>query len=189
MGTVFRHIADEVLRPKKGYRRTCQVCARTGVDVYPASGNIALPDGSEGADCAVACAECLLGGRVEPTCAFQVDEVIRSYLDRQFKDHTGLFRLRRAAELAAAYRQTPDIPLFLQNNDWPLCCGDLTEFFGSPRNKRELIRLSRTAVYWKKKVRENDVDFADTGPPESYDEVSMFRCPSCAKVYWTWQFT
>jgi hypothetical protein len=193
MGTVFRYIADEALRPAEAaFKRTCQVCGQKGVDVYRADGNVGLPDGrvAGGVGVAVACADCLRGGRVEKTCAFDVDEVIHRYLEKLYRrDRTCLFILRRLVELAAAYRQTPDGPLFLQHNDWPLCCGDLTEFTGSPKNKKELVRLTKTGVYWEGQVKKSRVDFEETGPPESYTEVSIFRCLACQKVYWTWQFT
>jgi hypothetical protein len=182
---------DSALKPAEAvFKRTCQVCARKGVDVYRADGHIAHPDGREGEGVAVACADCLRGGRVEKTCSFEVDEVIRQYLDKfHRRDRTHLFRLRRLVELAAAYRQTPDGPLFLQNQDWPLCCGDLTEFTGSPKNKKELVRLTKSGIYWEGQVKKNRVDFEESGPPEFYGEVSIFQCLACQKVYWTWQFT
>ena len=191
MGTIFRYIADKALKPAAAvYKRTCQVCSRKGIDVYAAQGAVALPDGSEGDEVAVACADCLRAGRVEKTCAFEVDEVIRRYLDALHRrDRSHLYRLRRLVELAAAYRQTPNSPRFLQRQDWPLCCGDLTEFTGSPRNKKELVALTRSGVYWEGQVKKNRVDFEETGPPGSYSEVSIFRCLACKQVYWTWQFT
>jgi hypothetical protein len=193
LGTVFRYTADGALKPAEAaFKRTCQVCARTGVDVYRADGRIALPDGrvAEGVGVAVACADCLRAGRVEKNCSFEVDEVIRRYLDAfHRRDRTHLFRLRRLVELAAAYRQTPDGPLFLQGQDWPLCCGDLTEFTGPPRNKKDLLRLTKSGVYWEGQVKKNRVDFEESGPPESYTEVAVFQCLACQKVYWTWQFS
>jgi hypothetical protein len=191
MGTIFRYIADAALEPAEAdFNRTCQVCARTGVDIYRADGHIALSDGREGDGVAVACADCLHAGRVEKTCSFDVDEVIQRYLSTfHRRDRTNLFRLRRLVELAAAYRQMPTGPLFMQSQDWPLCCGDLTEFTGSPRNKKELVRLSKSAIYWQGQVKKQGEDFEDSGPPESYNEVSSFQCLACQKVYWTWQFT
>lgn len=190
MGKLFRYIADEAIKPPdRRPKRDCHACEKEGTDVYDIQGNVAKRNGTEGAEVYSACVRCIQTGRVEPATAFEVDEVIRKYLATHYKDRTHLFRLQRLLELATAYRRTPNVPLFLQHQDWPLCCGDLTEFTGSPKTKKELVKLSTTATYWQGEVMKCFVNFEETGAPESLREVSRFRCLTCPKVYWTWQFT
>jgi hypothetical protein len=190
MGTVFRYVADAALKPLKGYRRTCQVCAATGVDVYNAHGRVLLPDGAEGDACYAACADCLRAGRVAHIGEWATDEAIRAYARSHLRDRPADERKRLEARLRDALRRTPRAPQFAQSDDWPLCCGEPTEFTGNPRGLRELIRLSESAVYWEKRARrDHDYDFDDLGPPESWSDVSVFRCLHCDKVYWVFQFT
>jgi hypothetical protein len=190
MGTVFRYIADKALKPLTGLRRTCQVCDRRSVDVYWAVGHIVLPGGAEGEECAAACTDCLRGGRVAHISEWATDATIRAYARRHLRGRPADERQRLEATLRDALRRTPMAPMFLQADDWPMCCGDLTEFTGSPRNLRALIQLTESAVYWEKRAwRNHDIDFEEDGPPESWTDVSEFRCLHCPKRYWVFQFT
>jgi uncharacterized protein CbrC (UPF0167 family) len=190
MGRVFRYIADAALKPLTGHGRTCQVCDARGVDVYNAHGNILLPGGKEGEDCYAACAACLRAGRVIHIGESETDRSIRAYVRKYLRDGSAAKRKRLEDTLRDALRRTPRIPLFVQGDDWPLCCGDLTEFTGSPRGLRALIRLSKSAVYWEKRpLEDHDYDFEEDGPPEDWSDVSAFRCLHCDKQYWVFQFT
>jgi hypothetical protein len=51
--------------------------------------------------------------------------------------------------------------MFLQTIDWPMCCGDLTEFTGNPRSLRVLVRptsrpFSGTSRRYATHVRHTD---------------------------------
>jgi uncharacterized protein CbrC (UPF0167 family) len=190
MGKVFRYIADAALKSEKGYQRTCQVCEARGVDVFNAHGNVLLPTGKEGEDCYVACAACLRGGRVIHIGEWETDKLIKAYVRKYLPKSPAVKRKKLEETLRAALRRTPRVPSFAQGDDWPMCCGDLTEFTGSPRSLRELIRLSRSAVYWEQRARDDhDYDFEEDGQPESWSDVSVFRCLHCDKRYWVFQFT
>lgn len=190
MGSVFRYIADHALTSAdEFFEGICQVCNKKEVEVFEVSGTIALEDGKLGEDVYAACGDCIRGGRIEKTGADVIDAQVRKYLKGIYKDRTPIYLMRRSLELSVAYRQTPDSPLFVQNPDWPLCCGDLTEFTGSPASETELIRLTRDGTYWQERVETNNVNFEKTGPPECLREVSRFECLNCHKCYWTWQFT
>jgi hypothetical protein len=55
---------------------------------------------------------------------------------------------------------------------------------------RELIRLSESDVYWQRQaMRHHRINFEADGRPESWSDVSLFRCLHCSKNYWVFQFT
>jgi hypothetical protein len=90
----------------------------------------------------------------------------------------------------ARLRATPRIPLQMQGTDWPLCCGRLTEFIGSPLNLEELILVQADGVFWDRRPDSSLIyDARIDGPPESFDEVSVFHCLICGKKYWIFQPT
>ena len=92
MGTVFRYVADAALKPLTGYRRTCQACGGTGVDVYSSHGRVIRPDGTEGDDCYAACAACLRAGRVSHIGEWATDETIKAYVRRHLRDRPEIGR-------------------------------------------------------------------------------------------------
>lgn len=89
------------------------------------------------------------------------------------------------------YRHTPDIPMFMQYDDRPLCCNDIVEFTGHPQDDDELCLMAESCSYWKKGPVSSDEwpDFRQDGPPESYHDVAGFCCRHCGQKYFTFQFT
>jgi hypothetical protein len=78
----------------------------------------------------------------------------------------------------------------MQGTDWPLCCGRLTEYVGSPLNLEELIRVQADVVSWDSGPESSmSYDARNDGPPESFEEVAVFRCLVCEEQYWTFQPT
>ena len=91
--------------------------------------------------------------------------------------------------LIRKYQKTPDIPLFIQYHDWPLCCKDITEFIGYPASEEELYTIGEHCIYWEKQISGKKIDFRKIGNPESFKEVSKFQCLHCRGLYFTFQFT
>jgi hypothetical protein len=179
MGTIFRLIADGALQPADpDYYTECQVCGRPRVPVYPCQGYLARQDGTaeESNDVYVACEDCLKQRRVVHIDEYRTDPLI----ERFAQDPEAEKRLLRA---------TPRIPLHMQGNDWPLCCGTLTEFTGSPQSLEELIRAQNTCTSWDRGPTDFNYDARQDGPPESFREVAVFRCFACGRQYWTFQPT
>lgn len=84
-------------------------------------------------------------------------------------------------------RQTPRCPNFLQDTDWPICCGELTEYTGEP-SRDEAEELDRSGQYWYRGKSTFDSPVVDLIPSPVLSGVSAFRCQSCAKRYWIFQF-
>lgn len=215
MGRVFPYIADRALVPasEETYHGTCQYCGTTGVDVYEAHGYLLPPTqavrqtgrgrpvsrgersqpSADGESRYAACKACLLAGRVAHIGEWSTDEVIAGYVTEYLKGRPAVERRKLEASLRGALRRTPRVPLFLQYDDWPLCCGDLTEFTGSPKNWPAMRRLRKAGRYWERGVSSFYDGFGGTERirccTESPREVSRFRCLACGTIYWTFQFT
>lgn len=126
MGAVFQYVADHALDPCGD--ETCHHCGRTGPPIYRYTGEIVNPvsaaDPQLAADDLVVyelCVDCIRGGNVRKS-DYRIGEML-PIINRFAAD-----RARAVAE----YHQLPDIPLFLQRDDWPMCCGGWCEFVGCP---------------------------------------------------------
>jgi hypothetical protein len=179
MGTIFRLIADEALEPADpGYYTECQVCGRPRIPVYPCQGYLARQDGTadQSYDLYVACEDCLKQGRVVHIDEYRTDPLI----DQFAQDPEAEKRFLRA---------TPRIPLQFHGTDWPVCCGTLTEFAGSPTSLEELVRVQSVGTSWDLGPADLNYDARRDGPPESWRDVAVFRCIACGRQYWTFQPT
>lgn len=181
MGTTFEFVADVALVACDGDE--CHHCGRNNVPLYDYFGSIIDPELSADPqlanvepDVSWLCADCINGGNVQRSDAYSVEDIVRSY----------------AADPVAAMRdfnKLPNIPLFLQNFDWPLCCGNWAEFIGSPASLTELITVQDTYSYWQNGPADARRDFATQGPPEYLPEISLFCCKKCNAHLYTDQFT
>lgn len=178
MGTIFPLIADDVLRAEDaGYYTECQVCSTPCVPVYPCQGYLARLDGTadKSQDRCIAC--CLKQGPI-----VHIDEYTTDPLIERFAANPGVEK--------SLLRRTPRIPLQQQGSDWPLCCGKLAEFVGSPSSLEELVKMQADGTPWELgPVTTPYYDARQDGPPESFREVSLFRCVMCGCLYWTFQPT
>jgi predicted RNA-binding Zn-ribbon protein involved in translation (DUF1610 family) len=188
MGEVFRYVADGALPAHRHVDLPCPICGKSG-DAYYIYADIKEPDGSE-SQISEACAECIRRLDPEQVSAWDNEERLPIYL----KATPGLDKRAERERLAAIIgelRRTPRLPVFVQWDDWPFCCGDLTEYTGEP-SPAEAKALDREGQYW------------DRGPASFHDRaaalvpsaglavlggVSAFRCPRCGKRYWTFQCT
>ena len=175
MGKIFKLIADEALHAEDAsFYTKCQACNEAGVPVYTCHGKlIDIPN----SDVYAACCDCLNQRRIKHIDECFMDKLIDEYSDNPEEEKNTL-------------RMTPRIPMHMQGTDWPLCCGKLTEFTGSPKDIKELIEIQKRSIFWERKPNPQEGCLAEEdGSPEVFDEVSEFRCFNCAKHYWVFQPT
>jgi uncharacterized protein CbrC (UPF0167 family) len=179
MGSIFPLIADDALRVEDAeYYIQCHVCSTEGVPLYHADGCVIDDSGEADEDNEVyaVCERCIKAGRVEHASEYVTDEVLEKHAENP-------------DTAKALLRATPRIPLFLQDDDWAICCGQLAEFVGIPTSLDDLIELEETAQPWNHGPTSYQRDFANTGPPESFREISVFCCVKCQKRLYVDQFT
>ncbi len=113
---------------------------------------------------------------------------IRSWFNRYYKKGvlTRAERKERVARIFRNFMGTPKLPNFVQEVDWPYCCGDFTVFIGDAGKSH---RGPYGEFKWWGYEDECPVDDGVKGMLGSEDRVSLFRCPRCSSKYWTYQGT
>lgn len=189
MGQLFELISDNALEKQDADYTECHVCQNTGIDLYPYQGKVILDDGTVDDDIYAVCKTCLKSKPLAHTCDFLYTETVEKYLSTQ--SLTEPQRLELKKRLVEKYNRTPDIPIWMQRPDLPLCCGDITEFTGYPESDESLYEISENHLYWEGKIKEKSeyYDFRKYGSPESFREIASFKCSHCGKKYFTFQFT
>src|SRR5262249_41021109 len=133
MGTAFKYVADDALLPD-GHHPRCDVCGRRG-PVYEGGAEAYFDATASYAPVDVACAGCFRAGKVRGLGddVRAVEAVVRAYLG-VFSRGAPLPEVdERTRLLLRALNRTPcRLPGFVRGIDWPLCCGDWTEFIGKP---------------------------------------------------------
>jgi len=211
MGSIFPYVADEALRHyDPAYYTHCQVCRNSGTRVFTAHGTATLAGGIRKKVYA-ACAGCIQDARVQQVDEWATDPLIEAYVQGYLKGAEPAAVRQLQSELKDKLRRTPHDPPQVQRTDWPMCCGDLTEYTGSPQKRTEWQALTQTAFGWRRgeilKPDPGDEDEPDDEWPEwnrwleafipvdSGDELpslgafAVFRCLRCGKRYWTFQCT
>ena len=184
MGNIFKYIADDALEAEDAsYYKECQVCQAVGVPVYSCQGRVARAGGVL-KDVYVVCAKCLNRGQVKHISEWGTDRVIKAYVNNFYLGANPEFIVEKENELILALRKTPELTWIYE--DWPLCCGDLTEYSGYPKTVAELEKTKTPMIFWEGAVKEPFVYFGHECQPESFEEVSFFQCLHCAKCYWTY---
>jgi len=181
MGSVFIHVADAALCASGD--DPCQHCDRPDVPVYSYFGEIIDPERANDPELArqeptvhELCADCILGGNIRR----DVDDHILKMIEQFASDRD---------QALVEFQQLPEIPMFLQSMDWPICCGRWCEFVGAAASFEELVQRQALANGWHHGPTLSRRLFAEDGPPESLDEISFFRCHTCGKQYEIDQFT
>lgn len=190
MGQIFELIADEALEKLDAYYDECHIFGATDVDLYSYQGVLTLDDGTTDDDIYAACATCIGSKKLRHTGENEYTDTIKKYVNT-LDQLTEEIKLILVEELISKNRRTPDVPIFLQGVDRPLCCNDIAEFMGYPSDKGELYKISEQDVYWDKepKMKTRQLNFRIYGCPESLREVAGFTCKHCGKRYFTFQFT
>ncbi len=191
MGKLFRYIIDQVAAQAE--TGICHYCdqARTVYPIRAVADDADYWDkGTEQID--ELCAHCI---RVIPLISLATRESERwltAHINSHYPKGTLSKELRQTKliGLADRLRRTPEMPLFLQGDDWPFCCGEWCEFLGVPDNGQAAIALVDTDTYWSGGPGTYASEFGDmTLEPEDLEEVSLFRCLHCHQPFFTWQFT
>lgn len=185
MGSVFKLIADKALEAT--ILGNCQHCEDSTRPAYDYEGIIVDPARAanpslacEEPEISCACAKCIHAGDVRK------DEFEISQLEVMIK------RFASDPETAVEqYHRTPHIPLTIQQEDWPICCGNWCEYTGVPATEKESVLVPSRYRYWEFGPAESEFNSDNSLQliPECLDEVCLFRCDQCKGLYFVWQFS
>jgi hypothetical protein len=191
MGQVFPLIADEALEPldTDAYPR-CQVCGRAA-PVYVTFGRALSAKTNKRDKVYAACESCFKQGKLEqvrPT--LPVAQAVGEYLQGHYKRKSAAWLAAKQKEMLDALDHTPcSLPPCRQEIDWPLCCGELTEYVGCPAGREELRELEDMRA-WNFRLNERSVEegisFAGC-PDELLTDAAVFRCEKCSQHYLIFQ--
>ncbi len=179
MGTIFKYIADEVLR-HHSVRGVCGWCEKEA-DLF----TFYAEDADGMAD--QSCSGCIKTMPLKCIYAKSNERIITSLINERHPKGTKSQdqRFAMTVEMCDEYRRTPRLPNFCQNDDWPHCCGEFTEFIGDAGR-------SHAGPYddfeWWGYEKDAAVEYGIEGMMGGEDRVSLFRC-ACGKRYWTFQCT
>ena len=191
MGSIFKYIDDSLL-PGGVEPDPCPNCDR-GADAYLID---ATPEQEEwdvyGPRVESLCVECIRSiplRRLQPRdCEKKIQQLINAHFKKGTL--TGAERHNRFVGICDEFRRTPQLPLFLQGEDWPYCCGDFSEFIGTPGSYEESIRIGREMSHWDHGPEDYESMYGEmTLEPEELKEVNIFRCLQCGNRVFTWQAT
>jgi hypothetical protein len=181
MGTIFKYISDEILDAYKE-SEPCPYCERKA-DVF----RISMDDGEEGptSEACVTCIRTLPLRWISPkNDERRIATLVNERYPKGTKSQDERFAL--TVEMCDDYRRTPRLPNFIQRDDWPHCCGDFTEFIGDAGTT---YRGSLEGFTWWGDKHDAAVEDGIEQLAGGQDRVSLFRCLSCEKKYWTFQCT
>jgi hypothetical protein len=161
MGQVFRYVSDDALLAGK-CEHPCPLCGATE-DVYPIYADIPGPNEEGPGPISEACIQCIRALPLEAISTWQTERAVLAHLRSSFPALGAEELEERRVAICQELRRTPRLPVFVQDDEWPFCCGDLAEFVGG-----EDMSLTRIA---------------------SLGGISVFRCPRCGKEQEVFQST
>lgn len=187
MGQLFRYISDPIAQTAE--RHECENC-RCNQPLFPIHADIDNDAWSYGSDEVFAlCETCIRQLPLRRVAWRRSEHVVQHMINAHYPKGTlkGPARQHLLVSICDEFRRTPTFPLFLQNEDWPFCCGDFCEYLGVPASYEESIRIGREMECWEGNYEEMYGDI--TLEPESLNEVCLFRCLTCDGRVFTWQCT
>jgi hypothetical protein len=192
MGKVFPLIADAALIPlDASYYSQCQVCNQTK-PVYVTFGSALLKGRKTRDKVFAACATCFKDGKIEQVReGLPLAQSVQEYVEAHFERKPANWLETKRKELIDHLERMPcHLPPLRQEMDWALCCGQLTEYLGSPANQRDLLSLSdlRAWNFGVDERSEEGIDF-DGCPDELLGDIAVFRCRKCGQHYIVFQPT
>ena len=155
MGQAFRYVADASLDAHRHRDLPCPLCGGTA-EVYPF---YAEPEGGYITE---ACRQCIRSMPLNRIVNWESEKRAVGHLREVAPALPAAELAGRLAAMCEELRRTPRVPQFVQNDEWPLCCGDFAEYDGRP------------------------------GLPEGWDGLgglSLFRCPRCEQEFEVLQHT
>ncbi len=155
MGIVFRYVADDSLEAHRCRDLPCPLCGATA-DVYPFR---AEPDGGYISE---ACLRCIRLLPLDRIVAWRSERQVAEHLRETHPAMSSCELEVQRAEICAELRRTPRVPPFVQDDTWPLCCGNFAEYIGYPGLPG---------------------DWQDLGG------LSLFRCQQCGQEFEVFQHT
>lgn len=180
MGATFTYINDNVLS-HFAEAGTCGWCEQSA-DLF----TMYIDDGDGMGD--RACVRCIKTLPLRWIYSKDNERIISSLINERYPKGTKSQDQRFAltVELCDDYRRTPRLPNFIQNDDWPNCCGDFTEYVGD-------AGISNHGPYdefeWWGYEHDAAIEHGITGMMGGEDRVSLFRCLHCDNGFWTFQCT
>jgi uncharacterized protein CbrC (UPF0167 family) len=187
MGSLFRYIADNVTQGAEFGECPCCHDQASLLSIQ-----VAIDDDewTYSSDCAEEiCLECIRRLPLRKFAPRRGERIVQEMINSHYPKGTltGEQRISKLVSICDEYRRTPRFPLFLQNEDWPWCCGDFCEYQGVPKSYDESIRIGQEMECWEGDFKQLYGDV--TLEPESLREVCIFRCLTCGKQVFTWQMT
>ena len=187
MGSLFRYIEDSALCLADTDDKCDRCCAEAvsyGID--------AMLEGDTDYIEHALCVDCIGSIPLRQLRGRQSELAIQTAVNRYHPKGTlsGEGRLNRTVDICDAMRRTPQILMFLQNEDWPTCCGDLAEFVGDTPpagnqcNDYECWDDPASFVAQFKLT-----DFYPLSRLEVMNTMSLFHCLHCSLKYWVFQFS
>lgn len=169
MGDLFKLISDGSLHIIED-EATCQFCNNTDSQAYKFESYLNDDDNEF---YSYLCKECIFKNNFIPSTAFdwektlaKCDDVIKSKI---------------------LLNKTPDIPCFIQNFDWPICCGQLCEFSGIPKNENEIKTYPTSKLYWEYGFKNYNNSYEYPPISEFLQDVGLFKCNLCYNDIFTFQ--
>lgn len=187
MGTLFRYIADPALERAD----TVGKCDRCGAEAVSYRFDAMLEGETEYVEHAL-CVDCICSIPLRQLRGWQSETAIQAAVNRHHPKGTlsGEQRLNRTVDICDDMRRTPQILMFLQNEDWPTCCGDLTEFVGDAPPAGHNYAEYECWDDSKSFVAQFKLsDFYPLGKMEVMNTMSLFHCLHCSSKYWVFQFS
>lgn len=138
MCRLFENVAENTARAIGNPDARCQYCGRSGVPICGYLGMIVDPSHAANPELASTdpevfklCADCINRGVVKRKDGVEASQLI----DRFAYDPQAAWQ---------DYHRLPEIPLFLQRFDWPMCCGKWCVYTGSPIDHTALVAVQHT---------------------------------------------
>jgi len=176
MGSIFMYVADQALSAEGSQ---CHHCETEEEPVYLYDGVIVDPELAKSPETArdepevsELCANCIFDDNTR-----HEEDVAEHNIESYAHDKAAMWE---------AYHQLPDSPEFIQNWDWPLCCGEFCEFMGHPADESESVEAGRTRLYWEGGPKSPPYPDEDLLPEDEAD-IGLFDCLTCEKKFYTFQ--
>lgn len=190
MGALFKYVSDEIIDAVE--TGSCPACNKS-TRVFPIDATPGQEEWNlDGDRVEELCAACLRSIPLRKLAYRPQERKLQELINRFCPKGTLIpeMRLGKLIGICDELRRTPELPLFLQGEDWPFCCGDFAEYIGVPSSYEESIRIGRELKMWDQRFQSYEELYGDMAlEPEALSEVCIFRCPRCEESMFTWQAT